>query len=128
MPSTVKRGSNLPGPHELYTAFCALVRAGDRAIIAPTFKSLAGQPSSRWPTPIATELSTVEWQMAQVIPTDLSWVPETLPTTPTTALSLINSTVVAGLFRSCVARKFGGSAAESTLSPTLSAVTGLTDD
>src|SRR5215218_11345368 len=86
IPSTLKRGSNLPGPHELYTAFCALVRAGDSAIIAPGFKSRFGQPSSRLPTPMATELSTVEWQMAHVIPTDSSVEPETLPTTPTTAL------------------------------------------
>src|SRR5215207_3932954 len=128
MPSTLKRGSNLPGPHELYTAFCAPVRAGDSAMIAPGFKSRFGQPSSRLPTPTATELSTVEWQSAHEIPTDLSWVPVTLPTKPTTALSLINSTVVAGLFRSCVARKFGGSAVESTLSPTASAVAGLTED
>src|SRR5215204_4923549 len=126
--STLNRGSNLPGPHELYTAFCASVSAGERAIIAPGFKSLFGQPSSRLPTPAATESSTVEWQRAHVIPTDLSWGPETLPTKPTTALSLISSTVVAGLFKSRVTRKSGGSAAASTLRPTASAVAGLTDD
>ena len=51
--------------------------------------------------------------MAQVMPTDLSCVPRTLPTTPTTALSLINSTVVAGSFKSCVDKKPAGSAVAS---------------
>src|SRR5215208_7691975 len=72
IPSTLKRGSNRPDPHELYTAFCALARAGDNAIMAPGFKSRLDQPSSRLPTPAATALSTVEWQMAHVIPTDFS--------------------------------------------------------
>src|SRR4051794_3944612 len=42
-PSMLNRGSYLPGPHELYTAFWAGVIAGDNAMIAPTFKSRFGQ-------------------------------------------------------------------------------------
>ena len=97
-------------------------------MIAPGLRSRLGQPSSRLPIPGATELSTVEWQMAHVMPTDLSCRPRTVPTNPTTALSLINSTVMAGSFKSRVDRKFAGTAVASTFSPTPSAVTGLTDD
>ena len=49
------------------------------------------------------ELSTVEWQSAQVMPTRVSVsVPPTLstvPLTPTTAFSFSSATVVAGLVR-----------------------------
>ena len=43
--------------------------AGDNAMIAPTFRSRFGHPSSRLPMPGAKELSTVEWHNAQVVPT-----------------------------------------------------------
>jgi hypothetical protein len=54
-----------------------------------------------------------------------------VPVTPTTALSLRSASVVAGSFRSTVpaltpATTLAGSAWESTLSPTESAVFGLT--
>ena len=56
------------------------------------------QPSSRWPMPGANELSTEEWQSAQVMPTLVSCPASlTLPRTPTTAFSRNNSTVTAGL-------------------------------
>ena len=38
-------------------------------MIAPTFRSRLGQPSSLRPMPGATESSTVEWHSAQVTPT-----------------------------------------------------------
>ena len=37
-------------------------------MMAPTFRSRFGQPSFRRPMPGMTELSTVEWQSAQVTP------------------------------------------------------------
>ena len=46
-------------------------RLGASETIAPTFRSWLGQPSSRRPIPGANELSTVEWQTAQVRPTEL---------------------------------------------------------
>ena len=55
--------------------------------------------------PVVNELSTVEWQRAQVIPTLIS-LPcgFTLPMTPTTAFSFSNSIVTAGSVRStCLA-------------------------
>ena len=51
LPSMLKRGSYLPGPHEPYTVFCAGVSAGESATIAPTLRSRFGQPSSRCPMP-----------------------------------------------------------------------------
>src|SRR5581483_7548344 len=98
MRSMLKRGSYRPGPQELYTAFCAGGIAGERAMIAPGFKSRFGHPSSREPIPGATLLFTVEWHSAHDIPTDRK-LPRssTLPTTPTTAFSFISATVVAGL-------------------------------
>ena len=60
-------------------------------MMAPGLRSRFGQPSSRLPIPLANESSTVEWQMAQVIPTrvNVSCPPtdSTVPTTPTTAFS-----------------------------------------
>ena len=69
---------------------------------------------------------------SQVIPTLVSLPSSvTLPTTPTTELSLNNSVVTAGLFRSiCPATSasmmFCGNASTSTFSPTDKAVAGLT--
>ena len=50
--------------------------------------------------PGAKELSTVEWQSAQVMPTDCRRLPfaSKKPRTPTTELSLSSASVVAGLF------------------------------
>src|SRR5688572_25623426 len=67
-------------------------------MIAPTFRSRLGQPSSLLPIPV--ELSTVEWQDAQVRPIDFKFpLPSNFPTTPTTAFILINSRVAAGSSR-----------------------------
>ena len=74
------------------------LRLGASEITAPTLRSRLAQPSSRRPIPFANELSTVEWQSgARGCPTELS-VPFELkkPFTPTTALSLINASVVFG--------------------------------
>src|SRR4029078_13664758 len=96
LPSMVQAGSYIPGPHELYTAFCAAVSAGDSATIAPTFSVRLGHPSRRDTIAGANELSTVEWQNAHVMPTRVSVLfASTCPTTPTTALSLSSVTVVA---------------------------------
>src|ERR1041385_29574 len=62
-----RRGSYLPGPQLLKVALS--VTAGERAMMAPTFSVVFGQPSRRLPIPGATELSTVEWHSAQVTPT-----------------------------------------------------------
>ena len=63
------RGSYLPGPQALNSAFVASSSAGDRATIAPTFRSVFAHPSSRLPIPVVKELSTEEWQRAHVMPT-----------------------------------------------------------
>ena len=72
--------------------------------MAPGFRSRLAQPSSRLPMPGAKELSTVEWQRAQVMPTRVSaslpLTVSTVPLRPTTASSLSKATVVAGLARS----------------------------
>ena len=95
------RGSYLPGPQALNSALVAASSAGERATIAPTFRSMLAQPSSRLPIPGANELSTEEWQRAQVMPTLVSCPRSlTFPCTPTTAFSRNNSTVTAGLVRS----------------------------
>lgn len=75
-----------------------------KEIMAPTFKSLFGHPSRRFPIPVAKELSTVEWQNAQVIPNDLKEpdAESNAPLIPTTAFSFSRASVVAGLFRSTV--------------------------
>src|SRR5690349_11853089 len=113
-------------------ALAAAGSAGDRATMAPTLRSWLGQPSSRWPMPGANELSTVEWQSAQVMPTLVRvLLASTWPMTPTTAPSLSKVTVVAGSSRlTCPACSAAwtdaGSVSRSTLSPTESAVLGLT--
>ena len=66
------RGSYFPGPQALNSALVATSSAGERATIAPTFRSMLAQPSSRLPIPGANELSTEEWQRAHVIPTLVS--------------------------------------------------------
>ena len=66
------RGSYLPGPQALNSALVAASSAGERATIAPTFRSVFAHPSSRRPIPVANELSTEEWQSAQVMPTLVS--------------------------------------------------------
>src|SRR4051812_28837444 len=116
------RGSYLPGPQDLNSAFVAVSRTGDSAAIAPTFRWVLAQPSSRWPIPEANELSTEEWQSAHVTPT-LARCPEssTDPLTPTTAFNRRSSTVTAGLDRSTVPARSAlmtgaGSASTSTLS------------
>ena len=82
--------------------------------------------------PACTELFTVEWQSAQVIPTLVSvsfpLMVSTVPLRPTTAFSLSRATVVAGELRSALSSVPGGTASASTLSPTLSAVAGLTPE
>ena len=55
----LNRGSYLPGPQELYTALASSGTAGERAMILPGSSSRLGQPSSRWPIPSISELSTV---------------------------------------------------------------------
>src|SRR2546422_3495937 len=42
-----------------------------RSMILPGSRSRLVHPSRRWPMPNASELSTVEWQTAQVRPTEL---------------------------------------------------------
>src|SRR5437773_460297 len=127
MPSRLNSASYLPGPHELSTALTAGGRTGERATIAPTFRSRFGSPSSRRPTPGATELSTVEWHRAHVMPSRLMCRSAvTWASTPTTASRRSRSTVVAALVRSAPARKPGGSGAASTLRPSASAVAGDT--
>src|SRR4026209_1131129 len=126
-PSRFKRGSYLPGPHELYTAFCPLHSAGDTAAIATGLRSELGRPSRRDPIPGAKELLTVEWQRAQVVPTRtrVSRPPmvSTVPLSPTTPSSLRRATVVAGSVRLIAplwipCTNSVGSASPSTLSPT----------
>src|SRR5688572_15215356 len=101
-------------------------------MIAPTLRSRAAQPSRRRPIPGAKELSTVEWQSAQVMPTLRSCWPEGSknPRTPTTAFSLRSASVVAGSSRSTRSRRnasfrAAGKASTSTLSPSASADFGL---
>src|SRR5689334_12171106 len=133
LPSMLKRGSYIPGPHDSYTARCAGVMAAESETILPTFRSRFGQPSRRCPMPVANELSTVEWQSAHVMPTLVRLLlASTLPITPTTAPSLSSVTVVAGLLRSTVlfcspVFTAAGSASTSTLRPTDKAVAGLTE-
>ena len=73
--------------------------------------------------PGANESSTMEWQDAQVRPTDVSRPPRSKkPLTPTTAFSFSNASVTAGSFRSTLPALIAaavsfGIAAESTLSP-----------
>src|SRR3954452_10618227 len=142
LPSRNSSGLPFPGPQAPRTFLTVAASTPSRSVtglrfgasdtIAPTFRSRFGQPSSRPPTPGATELLTVEWQTAQVRPTELIrplWLKCGL--TPTTALSLISASVVAGEFRStlpafrALSTDFG-SALASTLSPTERAVFGLT--
>src|SRR6059058_3136274 len=86
MPSRLNSASYFPGPHELNTALTVAGRTGERATIVPTFKSRFGSPSSRRPTPGATELSTVEWHRAHVMPSRLMCRSAvTWASTPTTA-------------------------------------------
>src|SRR6185437_3433557 len=139
-PSRNISASNLPGPQLLNTASkvgrstprseVKGVRSGADPMIFPTLRSRFVHPSSRRPTPKANELSTVEWQRAQVIPTEASWPPAKNPLSPTTALSLRRSSVVAGSSRftrpaRSPATTEPGSASRSTLSPRLSAALGL---
>src|SRR5687767_10025111 len=94
------RGSYLPGPQLLNSFLVASSSSGDgdRATIAPTFRSVFAHPSSLLPIPVVTELSTVEWHRAHVMPTLVRRpVVSTVPFTPTTALSRNSSTVTAGL-------------------------------
>ena len=65
-------------------------------MIAPGLRSRFGQPSSRLPMPGVTESSTVEWQMAQVMPSLVILPFSTVPCRPTTASRPISATVVAG--------------------------------
>ena len=85
--------------------------------------------------PGAKALSTVEWHSAQVMPTRVSvsfpFTVSTVPFTPKTASSLSRARVVAGSVRLMVpfwmpVTTAGGSASESTLSPTWRAVVGST--
>src|SRR6266850_4351087 len=135
LPSKLMRGSYLPGPQELKTAFVGGSSAGERATIAPTLRSRLGYPSRRLPMPGAKELSTVEWHSAQVKPTRVSVslppTGATVPLTPMTALSFSRAMVVAGSERLMVppwmpATTSGGKASASTLRPTFSAVVGST--
>src|SRR5215213_202669 len=129
-PSKLYRASYLPGPQELYTVFWSGVSAGESATMAPTLSSRLGHPSRRCPMPGWTELLTVEWQMAQVMPTwvsvSLPFTFSTVPLSPTTAFSLSRATVEAGSLRSALSSVPGGSTSASTLRPTPRAVSGLT--
>src|SRR5471030_958475 len=136
MPSSLKRGSYLPLPQELNTAFVGASKAGDSAMIAPGLRSRLGQPSSRLPMPGENELSTVEWHRAQVVPTCVSVstppMVSTVPWRPTTAFSFSNAIVVAGLVKLIVlfwipCTTAAGNASESTLRPTANAVVGSID-
>src|SRR5688572_26628219 len=71
-PSKLILGSYLPGPQVFRIALVAASTAGDSATIAPGFSVVFAQPSSRLPIPGANELSTVEWQIAQVMPNRVS--------------------------------------------------------
>ena len=142
LPSRASSASNLPGPQLARTARTVSVdtpsssangcRLGDRPMIAPTFKSRAGHPSSRWPMPGANELSTVEWQSAHWMPMLFKPpFPSLKPVTPTTALRSRSASVVSGEFKSTwpAAIAFwtaSGRASTSTFKPTASAVAGLT--
>jgi hypothetical protein len=53
----------------LNPVFVAASSAGDRATIAPTFRSVFAHQYSRLPLPVVNELSTDEWHRAQVMPT-----------------------------------------------------------
>ena len=81
--------------------------------------------------PGANESSTMEWQDAQVRPTDVSRPPRSKnPLTPTTAFSFSSASVTAGSFRSTLPALIAaavsfGIAAESTLSPAAKAAFGL---
>jgi hypothetical protein len=119
----------------LNAALVAASSAGDNATIAPTLRSRFGQPSSLLPIPGANELSTVEWQSAQVMPTRVSvstpLTVVTVPFNPTTASSFNSAIVVAGLRRSIEpfwipVTTAGGSASASTFNPTDNAVVGST--
>src|SRR3954447_19736295 len=79
LPSRNSLASNLPGP-QLASTFLTVassapsrsvtgLRFGASEITAPTLRSRLGRPSRRLPIPLANELSTVEWQTAQVRPT-----------------------------------------------------------
>ncbi len=70
----------MQAPQVLNSALRASSSAGERATIAPTFRSTFAHPSSRFPMPAVRELSTEEWQSAHVMPTLVSWpVSLTLP-------------------------------------------------
>ena len=69
-PSRNIEASNLPGPQPVSTPRTVasstpssaetIDRSGAAAMIWPTSRSRAGQPSSRWPMPAVNESSTVE--------------------------------------------------------------------
>src|SRR5690242_10821863 len=123
LPSRSNSASNLPGPQLFNTLRTAAwlvfsrvanaLRSGAMAIMAPTFKSRLGQPSSRWPTqPVpgfgwmtpahraGWELSTVEWHKAHWMPMDCSPPAELkTPVSPTTAFDFSRETVTAGSAR-----------------------------
>src|SRR5919204_5879430 len=79
-PSRKTSASNFPGPQLESTLFSVLTSILSRSVIgflfgarptmAPTLRSRFGHPSRRLPIPAAKELSTVEWQTAQVSPSD----------------------------------------------------------
>ena len=56
----------------LNALFVASSSAGDRATIAPTFRSVFAHPSSRLPIHLVRALSTEAWQRAHVMPTLVS--------------------------------------------------------
>src|SRR5262245_36220818 len=131
LPSMLNRGSYLPGPQDRYTSLAAAGTFGEAAMILPGSRVVLAHPSRRLPMPDG--LSTVEWQIAQVMPTLVSRsrpsICSTVPTKPTTAFSLIRATVTAGSVRSTVpccsaVMTSGGSASTSTFSPSCSAVSG----
>src|SRR5262249_20202543 len=141
-PSSGSCASKRPGPQLASTArtvasstpsrFATGDRSGASPITAPTFRSRFGQPSRRRPMPGAKESSTVEWQRAHWMPTDVIWpLWSKRPVTPTTASSWSSASVVAGSLtsssprRSCL-RRPRGSASTSALRPTPSATAGLT--
>ncbi len=142
LPSLSSSASKRPGPQLVSTFFTVATSVCSRSAIGcrfgasdrmrPMFRSRLAQASRRLPIPGAKELSTCEWHSAHCAPSE-TILPESsnFPVRPTTALSLSSASVVAGSSRFTLPAAIcclsaAGSASESTLRPTASAVLGLT--
>ena len=141
-PSIKSIAENFPGPHRsriflrVGSLTCNRLAIGSalsvKEIMPPTSRSRFGHPSNRLPIPSLNELSTVEWQTAQVIPIDCN-VPSWLkfPFTPTTEFNFKRANVIAGSFKSIEwemmpSRTSAGNASTSTFNPIPNAAAGLT--